>query len=376
MQSGQDGGTALQIDPAGPAEDQPSDQPEPASRARRDGEIPGIDRPGPESPETDRPGRRAPLQTTRTGDATLTSDPNTNTIIVVAPPHVQRVYEQLIAILDKRRPQVMIEVILVTLDTSNNFSLGVQIGGSDTFDNGRGKVVTFSSFGLGDPETDTGSFTLSPGVGFNGIVLSPDWANVVVRALAGSGRSEVLSAPRVLVNDNATASLASIAEAPFTSINASDTVATTSFAGYASAGTTINVTPHISEGNHLQLTYSVELNSFTGEGSSTSPPPRQTNNISSEITIPNGHTVIVGGLTRRDRSSSESKVPFLGEIPILKHLVSSQSRNRNQSTLFVFLRPVILRDDDFEDLKYLSEKDLAEAKLPGNYPESTPMVMQ
>lgn len=371
MQSGEGGIQTLQLDGPNSQEDDTGPAKEPGRDSGPD--LPGISRPdAPEGPARS----TTALQTTKTADATLTSDPNTNTIIVVAPPHIQGIYEQLIKILDKRRPQVMIEVILVTLDTSNNFSLGVQIGGSDSFDDGRGRYVTFSSFGLSDPDAETGSFTLSPGIGFNGIVLSPDWANVVVRALAGSGRSEVLSAPRVLVNDNATASLASVSEAPYTSINASDTVATTSFAGYASAGTTINVTPHISEGNHLQLNYSVELNSFTGEGSATSPPPRQTNNISSEITIPNGHAVIVGGLTRKDNSNTESKVPFLGDIPILKHLVSSQARNKSQSTLFVFLRPVILRDDNFEDLKYLSQKDLQEAKLPGNYPDSTPMVMR
>jgi general secretion pathway protein D len=311
------------------------------------------------------------------GDAFLTADANTNTLIVVAPPAVQARYERLIKLLDKRRPQVMVEVTLVTLDTSNNFSLGVELGGSgDIGSGGEDRYVTFSSFGLAEPDVDTGALALSPGLGFNGVVISPDWVNVVIRALADSGRSDVMSAPRLLVNDNATATLSSVAEAPFTSINASDTVATTTFAGYASAGTTVTVTPHISEGNHLQLDYAVTLNSFTGEGSGSAPPPRQTNELSSQVTIPNGHAIVIGGLTRKDFSESESKIPFLGDIPLLKYLVSSRGRNRSQSTLFVFLRPVILRDDDFADLKYLSEKDLAAAKLPGNYPASTPMVME
>ena len=105
----------------------------------------------------------------------------------------------------------------------------------------------------------TGALTLTPGVGFNGILLDPDSVNVVLRALASEGRSEVLSAPRVLVNDNATASLSSVAESPFTSVNASDTVATTSFAGYASAGTTVSVSPHISEGADLSVNTTAHL---------------------------------------------------------------------------------------------------------------------
>ncbi|MDY7011948.1 MAG: secretin N-terminal domain-containing protein, partial [Planctomycetota bacterium] len=65
--------------------------------------------------------------TARTADAIVTVDTNTNTLIVIAPPSVQRVYKQLISMLDKRRPQVMVEVTLVTLDTSDSFSLGVDI---------------------------------------------------------------------------------------------------------------------------------------------------------------------------------------------------------------------------------------------------------
>ncbi|HOI56081.1 MAG TPA: secretin N-terminal domain-containing protein [Phycisphaerae bacterium] len=313
--------------------------------------------------------------TTKTSDATVTADPNTNTIIVIAPPPVQAIYERLIRMLDKRRPQVMIEVTLVTLDTSNNFSLGVELSKADAV-GANGQYLTFSSFGLAAADAATGALTLQPGVGFNGILLDPDSVNVVLRALASEGRSEVLSAPRVLVNDNATASLSSVAESPFTSVNASDTVATTSFAGYASAGTTVSVSPHISEGDHLMLQYSLTLNSFTGEGAAGIPPPRQTNTLSSEVTIPDGYTIIVGGLNRKDAAESISKLPILGDIPILEYLFSSRSKNRSENTLFVFIRPVILRDDQFEDLRYLSAQDRKLADLPEDAPTSEPMLMR
>ena len=65
--------------------------------------------------------------------------------------------------------------------------------------------------------------------------FDPDAINVVMQALAEDGHTKVLASPKILVNDNATGTLASVAEAPFTSVNASDTVATTSFAGYASS---------------------------------------------------------------------------------------------------------------------------------------------
>jgi len=314
------------------------------------------------------------VRTVQTEEATVTADTNTNTIIVVASPAVHRVYEQLIKMLDKRRPQVLVEATLVTLDTSGGFALGVEIlhEGSDE----RHRYLTFSSFGLSTVDTAAGSLTLKPGVGFNGALISPDTVDVIIKALESSGRAKVISAPRILVNDNADGTLESIAEAPFTSVNASDTVATTSFAGYAQAGTTISVTPHISEGDHLQLNYSVTLSSFSGEGGAGIPPPRQSNTISSEVTVPNGYAVIVGGLKRHDFAETGRSLPLLGRIPIVKYLFGDWTESESESTLYVFIRPIILRDDTFEDLKYLSEQDLARAGLAGHYPRSEPSVME
>ncbi|HET6427589.1 MAG TPA: secretin N-terminal domain-containing protein [Phycisphaerae bacterium] len=313
-------------------------------------------------------------QTVKTADAIVTADANSNTIIVVAPPAVQRVYEQLIQTLDKRRPQVLVEVTLVTVDTSGGYSVGVEVSHRGAGDGNR--YLNFSSFGLSAVDADTGALTLRPGVGFNGVVINPGTFDLVVKALASSGRSRVMASPRILVNDNASGTLASVNEAPFTSVNASDTVATTSFSGYASAGTTITVSPHISEGDHLQLVYNITLNSFTGEGANGVPPPRQTNSISSEVTIPDGYAVIVGGLNRQDASETVSRVPILGRIPGLEYLFSNRTNNHSDNALFVFIRPVILRDDGFEDLKYLSGADLKRADLPGRFPRSEPVAME
>jgi type II secretion system protein D len=306
--------------------------------------------------------------------ATVTADTNTNTIIVVAPPAVQRLYKRLIAALDKRRPQVLVRVILVSIDTTDNFSLGVEISGFNRRPDGS-SFLTFSAFGLSTVDPVSGALAITPGVGFNAAILDPGSVDIVIRALEEDVRAHVLAAPEILVNDNATASLASVAEAPFTSVNASDTVSTTSFAGYASAGTTVDVTPHISEGDYLQLQYSITLNSFTGAAADGIPPPRLTDTVSSEVTVPNGYAVIVGGLRRKDVSDSVSKIPWLGDIPILKHLFQLQTQSDVERTLFVFIRPIILRDDQFEDLKYLSDRDLNLAELPPNMPASRPIVM-
>jgi general secretion pathway protein D len=307
----------------------------------------------------------------RTKDAIVTADQNTNTIIVSAPPAVQATYKLLISQLDKRRPQVMVEVTMVTLDTSGSFALGVDLSHPDQ----DGEKIFFTSFGVSKVDPTTGQLSLSPGTGFNGALLGPNCFNAVVQAVATSGRTRVVSAPKVLVNDNSSATLSSTSEFPYTSINASQTVSTTSFAGYASAGTTITLTPHISEGDHLQLQYSLTLSSFTGSSSNGIPPPQETNQVNSEVTVPDGYMVVIGGLTQKNSANTATKVPFLGDIPILKYALGIQNDNNSQSTFFAFVRPVILRDDEFEDLKYYSDRDRVVAELPSDAPSSTPLVM-
>lgn len=324
--------------------------------------------------DTDSPAPR-PITRVETVDAVVTVDANTNTVIVLAPPAVQTIYAELIAMLDRRRPQVMVEATLVTLDTSGDFSLGVEFAVGDMKRKGT-KHLVFSSFGLSDIDPSQGSISLSPGLGFNGTIIDAGTFGVVLQALQASGRSKVLSAPKILVNDNATATLESVIEAPFTSVNASNTVATTSFAGYESAGTTLTVTPHISEGDHLNLEYTISLNSFSGDGAEGVPPPRQTSTLNSEVTVPDGHAIIIGGLKRTDLIESSVGIPLLSKIPILKYLFGAVDKSRTESTLFVFIRPTILRDDQFEDLKYLSDGQLIAAEMAPNTPVGEPMILK
>jgi general secretion pathway protein D len=306
-------------------------------------------------------------------DARIMADEPTNTIIVVARPSMHAVYQKLIKRLDVRRPQVLVEATVVSVDTSDGFQLGVEIHSSEEADGGQ--LLNFTQFGLTTRDANTGQFTLNPGLGFTGALLNADVAEVVIRALETDTRAKVISRPSVLINDNATGVLTSQSEEPFASVNASSTVATTSFAGFAKAGTKVTVTPQISEGDHLKLEYEIELSSFGDDATDTLPPSRLTNSLSSEATIPDGHTIVLGGLTRENFMESVDRVPVLGSIPVVEHLFSSRSKDTSQATLFVFIRAVILRDDKFEYLKYLSGQAIQRAELAGDYPTSEPIEM-
>lgn len=312
--------------------------------------------------------------------ARIIAHEETNTIIVIARPEMHDVYEKLIRRLDVRQPQVLLEATIVALDTTDGYQFGVEI----LVDGGLGESargLSFSSFGLSD-DVDPGNpgLVLDPGIGFNGAIISPNVADVVIRALKSDNRVRVVSQPEILVNNNAEGSLVSEREEPFSAVNASSTVSTTSFGGFAAAGTTIRVTPQISEGEHIKLAYEIELSSFSEAAEADTvedvlPPARQTNSLVSEAVLPDGYTMIVGGLTRENASEVVNALPILGQIPVIKYLFSDRVVTTQQQTLFIFIKAVILRDDKFEYLKYVSSEAAARSGVSLGLPESEPIAI-
>ena len=270
---------------------------------------------------------------------------------------------------------MQIECTIVTLDTSNGFTFGVDIGKLGGF--GTSQLLTLSAFGVSTANASTGQLTPAANPGGTFALLSPRIANIVITALESNSRSRFLSAPQLLVNDNGKGKLESVAQQPFAVIlDASSTQSLTSLGGQAQAGTSISVEPHISDADYLQLAYSIELSNFTGAAANGLPPPSEKNSVDSSVTIPDGYTIVVGGLTTKSFNESVNTIPILGDIPLIKYLFGTRSINNNNSTLFVFIRPVILRDDKFEDLKYLSSRDAGAAGLPGDYPQGEPIPMR
>jgi len=339
--------------------------------------------PGEESVKSARRARQ-PLQLR---DARIMADEPSNTIIIIAEPAMQGVYEKLIRRLDVRQPQVLIEATVIAMDTTDGFQLGVEISKTGSVNGGEGRLLNFSSFGLSEVDKNTGALTIKPGLGFNGALVSADIANIVIRALESNSRVKVLSRPSVLINDNAIGKLASQNEEPFSTVSASGVAgATTSFGGFASAGTSIEVSPQISEGEHLKLKYKIELSSFSSSSSTTTggttstldlPPARQKNVLESEATIPDGFTIIVGGLTRESYRNTIDRVPILGRIPVVEYLFSNRSTDKSQATLFLFIRAVILRDDQFKDLKAVTGEATRKTDLPSppDAPASEPVEL-
>ena len=314
------------------------------------------------------------------GGARVSADVATNSLIIYAPSNVQGLYEKLIKSLDQRRPQVMIEAEIVAVNTSGNFSLGVEVSMGDR--TGETKLFKFTSFGLSEVDASTGMLTPKGFSGFNGVLLDPEVADVIVSALSSHSRSRVLASPKILVNDNQTGTLESVESFPFNSVNVINTVGSQSLGGNQQAGTIITVTPHINEDDHLQLEFEVEFSSFEGEQISTGgdnpgllPPQRKIDRVGSVVTIPDGQTVVVGGLKRGSASDSFSGIPWIEKIPVLRELTSKTSAEDKCTSFFLFIRPKILRDSQFRDLQYLSGNDIKDMEIPADDPVSRPMMI-
>ncbi len=327
------------------------------------------------TPAMAEPARR-PAQRPRAGESALvlTSDEGTNTLIAVGEPRMLAQVEALLRTLDVRQPQVMLEVLMVTLTDSEALDLGVEIEKLTSYD---GVGIRLSSlFGLG-VRGDGGALTgAADGAGFTGVVLSPGDFSVVVRALQSLSAGRSLTSPRLLVGNNQAATLDAVVQQPFASVNASATVSTTSFGGTQDAGTVVTIRPQIAEGDHLVLQYSVSRSSFLGAAASpTLPPPRQQNRVQSVATIPDGYTVVVGGIDAEDRSKGVTQVPLLGDLPILGEAFKSRRSSSTRSRFFVFIRATILRDRGFEDLKFLSDQRTTAADLDDGWPTVEPGII-
>lgn len=283
----------------------------------------------------------------------VTINASTNSVIVQASSRVHRELAELVKQLDTRRKQVLIKAMIVEVLTDDNLDLGIEINhaGSDE--------IAFTSFGLSEINPASGVRDIIVSPGGTAAVLRPDKIQAIIRALKSDSNARITSAPQILVNDNAVGFTNSIEEEPTTEINTGETVATTSFAGYVEAGTQFMITPHISEEGYLRVEYQITLNSFgTKSADSTVPPPRNTTSIQSQATVPDGSTIVVGGLQSGNEIESVDKVPLLGDLPLIGQAFKNTSKRKSKKTTYLFITPVIMDSEGFEDLKTVSQEAL------------------
>lgn len=337
----------------------------------------GAPSPGSQGPTAPIPDPRASaVGAVRQSDAvTLAADEATNRILAFGEATVLDGLARLIEQIDVREAQVLVEAMVLSLSESDSVQLGVELQKV-----GMQKSTFYSLaslFGLGAPDPTEPSIPALEGQGATAVLLDPGEYSAVVRALSVVNEGRSLTSPKVLVNNNVQATLDSTVQTPYSSTNASTTVATTSFGGTLDAGTRVTVKPQVADGDQVVMEYTVSLSSFVGEAASPElPPPRQENRLSSVVTIPDGFTIVLGGLEVETEGEATSRVPWLGEIPLLGALFSNQSRTRTKARFYVFLRCSVMRNAAFEDLAYQSERALDAAGLDDGWPVLEPRVIR
>ncbi len=312
----------------------------------------------------------------RQADAvTLAADEATNRILAFGEASVLDGLGRLIEQVDVREAQVLVEALVLSLSDSHSRQLGIELQKTGVRD---GVLYSLGSlFGLGSPTPSSPAIPAISAQGGTAVVLSPGDYSAVVRALSNLNRGRSLTSPKVLVNNNVQATLDSTVQTPYASTNASTTVATTSFGGTLDAGTRVTVKPQVADGDQVVMEYTVSLSSFVGEAVSAElPPPRQENRLSSVVTVPDGFTIVVGGLEVETEGEASTGVPWVSEIPLLGALFKDQSRTRTKSRFFVFLRCSVMRGAAFEDLAYRSGRALDAVGLDDGWPELKPRVIR
>ncbi|MDZ4117369.1 MAG: type II secretion system secretin GspD, partial [Xanthomonadaceae bacterium] len=297
----------------------------------------------------------------------------TNSLIITAAPSIFRELSSVVTQLDIRRAQVMVEAVIAEVSDDLADELGVQFQSTSLDNRADGSVGTGIIGGTNLPIGASGGIIaaaqnpLSVGSGLNlgfvdGTVRLPIGENgalvdvlqlgVLIRALRGDSRANILSQPSIITLDHHEAEFKVAQEVPFI---------TGQFTNTGSGGSTqpqnpfqtidrkdvgliLRVTPHVNEGDAVRLDIVQEVSSLLPQVQGAADLITNKREIRTSVMIPDGGLLVLGGLTSEEVGESVQGVPGLSRIPILGNLFKTRKTTRSRRTLMVFLRPYILRD--------------------------------
>ncbi len=270
------------------------------------------------------------------GDVTIVPDPGTNSLLIRASRADFELIEAAVREVDVRPLQVLIEVLIAEVRRDRSFAFGVEATLPPTAI-GRGTTTVeggTAGIGLGD-------FALRV-MGLGGMDI-----DATLRAAAARGDVRIVSRPVVLTANNERASILVGAQRPFVQVSRSlptDAPQRDQVVQYRDVGTQLYVLPTISTEGYVMLHVTQEVNAATTEVQFDAP-VISTRSVQTQLLVRDGQTVVLGGLTDRQRDVSQSGVPLLSSIPLLGGLFGRASRRTTETELFLFLTPRVLRDD-------------------------------
>jgi general secretion pathway protein D len=275
----------------------------------------------------------------------IQADEATNALVITAPPELMRSLKSVIAKLDIRRAQVLVEGIIAEVSNDRALELGVEWQSAQP-NNGLFGITNLPlSNGTG---SSIWSFPGSVGSGLSLGYFRGGELRALLKAFASDGTTNILSTPTLMTLDNEKATIhigenvpfvtgqysstANGGENPFQTIERHD------------VGIKLSVTPQINEGDTVKLVIDQEVSDVKGGTSGTGLTTNK-RTISTTVLVDNNQTIVLGGLIKDDLQDNTEKVPLLGDIPVVGQLFRSQRTSLIKSNLMVFLRPVIIRDE-------------------------------
>ncbi len=306
--------------------------------------------------------RRA-TQTDDRPNVDIQADEDTNALIITAPPDEMRSILAVVEQLDIRRAQVLVEAIIAELSTDNSSQLGVNFAVDGSEDN---RPAAYTNLGGATQALvgtiASGGASLSQGLSLALGRFGSDGVNFgfLLSAIASDSNNNILSTPTLVTMDNQEAEivvgqnvpfvtgqqLSSSNDNPFQTIERQD------------IGISLKVKPQINEGDNIKMEIEQEVSdvsttAVTGATDITT----NKRSIKTTVLVEDGQTLVLGGLIDDQLNDSRSKVPFLGDIPLLGSLFRYRTNNKTKRNLMVFLHPTILRDPSTADFYSRSKYD-------------------
>ncbi|MCX8962478.1 type II secretion system protein GspD [Erwinia psidii] len=277
-------------------------------------------------------------------EVSIKADEETNSLIITGPQHLMNDMQEVIAKLDIRRAQVLVEAIIVEVSDAEGLNFGIQwmntyAGGTNFSSTTGGSVTTIPDKGI--VNSLSGLSGLATGF-YRG-----NWAGLVT-ALQTNSQSNILATPSIVTLDNMEAEFTVGQEVPVltgSQTTSGDNVYNT--VERKSVGIKLKVTPQINRGDSVMLSIEQEVSSVSDSATNNDLGPTfDTRVVRNAVLVGTGNTVVVGGLLDTSNNHSENKVPLLGRIPILKYLFGATSKKVNKRNLMLFIRPTIIREQD------------------------------
>ena len=296
---------------------------------------------------------------TEVGDAMISFDPETRKIIVITDDKTNLQIKDVITSLDNPRPQVLIKVVFLEVTHNDASDIGVEGGyrrqlgntGTGSFANAFGASALSSAATSSVPnalgQNVQSMLPVPPGAGLYQ-VLGTDF-QATLRAIAQAGRAEILSRPSILARNNQPATISLGQQVPlvsntqFSAINGQ--VNTVS---YQNVGIILRVTPFITPQGLVEMIVSPEISALADRSTwvpisaGALAPVVNSRVADTVVVVPDNQTVVIGGLMQNQVSESESKIPYLGDIPWLGNAFKRKQKSNVKTELMIFLTPIVI----------------------------------